>query len=68
DGLKFLRLIGLEVTDFAPGWWSWNQDTVRACKDLGIKYFHLLRGRERRGNVRGIKLVVVNNYCHDFNL
>ncbi|KXA90701.1 hypothetical protein AKJ57_03970 [candidate division MSBL1 archaeon SCGC-AAA259A05] len=69
NGIDFLESLGIETSHFAPGWWSWNQNTIKACKDLGIKHFHLVRGQ--RGNFdegEGIELVTVNHYCHDFNL
>jgi len=37
---KFFEEIGLPTTDYIPGAWAWNEDTIKACKKLGIKNFH----------------------------
>lgn len=39
-GRDFLAGLNITTTHFAPGWFSYNRDTLKACHDLGLTYFH----------------------------
>jgi peptidoglycan/xylan/chitin deacetylase (PgdA/CDA1 family) len=32
--------LGITPTEFVPGWWSYNQDTLELCKKYGLKMIH----------------------------
>jgi len=40
-GHDFLAGLNITTTHFAPGWWSYNRDTMKACQELGLTYFHI---------------------------
>ena len=32
--------LGIIPTEFVPGWWSYNQDTLDLCKEYGLKMIY----------------------------
>jgi len=67
DALGFIEGLGFEINDFAPGWWGYNMDTVRACWVAGIKRFHY-DGLHELGFYKDMQLVKVWRTCDDFQL
>ena len=67
-GIDFLRALGIHTEDFAPGWWSYNEDTVRACRELGLKRFHVLAAEDHVDRKLGVDVVVVKRYIHDWEI
>jgi len=72
QGLQQLKSYGhADIVDFAPGKWDYNEDTVKACKSLGLTRFHVYYTRGKlAGFVRkhGLKLILVERYMHDWDL
>lgn len=67
-GKKFLEeKLDVEINMFAPGWWSYNMNTVKACKKLGITEFHIIKGQEKY-NLEGVDFIEIYNNSHDFSL
>lgn len=65
-GRDYLAGLGITVTHFAPGWWSFNMDTVQACKDVGFTHFHVWHKQAQP--LENIEVVAVENYVHDWEL
>jgi hypothetical protein len=40
EAKEFFESLGLPTTDFTPGWFVYNNDTILACHNLGIANFH----------------------------
>lgn len=32
--------LGIKPTEFVPGWWSYNEDTIKLCEKYGLKIIH----------------------------
>ena len=32
--------LGINVKEFVPGWWSYNKDTLKICKNYGLKIIY----------------------------
>ncbi|NWG09189.1 MAG: hypothetical protein HXX80_02565 [Nitrososphaerales archaeon] len=69
EGYNFLKSMNIIVEDFAPGWWGYNSITIDACKDIGIKNFHVniheLKGCEKSDK---LNFVHVRKFIHDYEL
>ena len=67
ESKSWLESFGFILKDFAPGWWGYNLDTVRACHILGIKRFHhdIARKPPKFDNIEYVKVWRV---CDDFQL
>jgi len=70
-GIQYLERLGIHVKDFAPGWWNYNNDTVKACVDLGLPRFHshtwfLVKNQVQL--IDGVTIVKVDHNTHDFML
>jgi len=38
DSLNWIKKeLKIEVKEFVPGWWSYNEDTLKICKKFGLK-------------------------------
>jgi len=44
-GKELLKEIGIPINDHTSGWSQNNEDTVKACYDVGIMNFHYRKGR-----------------------
>jgi len=69
NGRDFLNSLGIEVRDFAAGWWSYNEDTVKACVALGLHRFHVLLWFLKKRPVfplEDLTIVKVNHSNHDY--
>jgi len=62
---QFLESLSLKVADFTPGWWSFNDDTIKACEKLGFKRFHFSTNRPSSFLLDAVK---VYTYKHDYDL
>lgn len=71
-GLDELACYGFTgIRDYAPGRWDFDEDTVRACKAVGLTRFHVYWPRGKlAGFVKkhGLDLVVVKKYVHDYDV
>jgi hypothetical protein len=70
-GVDFLQSINITVTDFAPGFWAFDDNTVKACANLGLTRFHVWSPRANNHYFNynlGCQLVTVRNYLHDWQL
>jgi len=72
QGLNYLNELGIVACDFAPGWWSFNGDTLRACADLGLIRFHIhdwfMKDLPTEQVPDGMTIVQVHHNSHDFML
>ena len=70
-GKRFLETeLNIKINDFTPGWWSFNEDTLKATNEVGITNFHFHRIFEREMRLIsdcGLTPVQVKNYLHDWN-
>ena len=65
-GVDFLRDCGVDVKDLACGWFSFNEDTLYACKRLGLR-LHIWHGQEWKVTVP-VETVRVRRVVHDWEL
>lgn len=72
EGLIFLRDLGVHVLDFASGHWSYDYNTFKACKDLGLNRVHvkckIMTGALSRGVPEGVNIIPVHKHLHDYDL
>lgn len=67
DARIFVENLGFKIEDFAPGWWGYNMDTVKACWVAGIKRFHY-DGFFKLDPYRDMDYIEVWRTCDDFQL
>ena len=67
QALQFITDLGFKIRDFAPGWWGYNMDSVRACFYAGIKRFHY-DGLQNLDSYEDMEYVKVWRSCDDFQL
>ena len=68
---KALQNLSVPVEDFAAGWWSFNKNTVKACREFGIKRIHVYRRLKRWIKIvedGGLEPVLVHRYMHDWDV
>ena len=65
QNLRFIKSLGFCISDFAPGWWSYNYDSVKACYLAGIKRFHC---KTELLPIENMEYVKVFRNCDDFEL
>ena len=65
-GVDFLKDCGVTVKDFTAGWFSFNTDTLRVCRELGLK-MHIWHGQEWKVTVP-VETVRVRRVIHDWEL
>jgi len=67
-GKDFLKRCGIEVVDFSAGWFSFNSDTVKVCKELGLVRFHIYKGQPIE-QIGGMKIIGIRPFViHDKDL
>lgn len=68
--MKYLLEWRLKITvkDFAPGWWSYNNDTLKAAYDAGLTVFHVYGIGSNKALPFEGEVVIVKKYFHDFEL
>lgn len=69
-GRDYLEGLNITVTHFAPSYWSYNRDTVQACKATGLVYFHLWEPLTQNLDTSNwnVTVVSVKEYTHDYEL
>ena len=67
EGKQFLESIGLKIIDFAPGWWNYDENTIKTCQKLGLTRFH---AREKLYDLSTSKIefIQVRKFTHDYDL
>jgi len=72
EGLDFLKDLELQVMDFASGHWSYDYNTFKACKELGLNRVHLkckiIPNVLSCGIPPGINIIPVHKHLHDYDL
>jgi len=64
----WLEDLGLPSDHFASGWFGYNRDTIGACEQLGIKYFHVPSLRNGCEQSDSLKFLTMRNILHDWEL
>lgn len=68
-GRDYLEGLNINVTHFAPGWWSYNNNTVEACRATGLVNFHLWEPLTRGVSInKNMVVVPVREYIKDWQL
>jgi hypothetical protein len=68
SGVDFLSCLNIPVADFAPGNWTYNDDTVKGCLELGMKRFHIWHEIDHVPRDLGAEVVLVKKFIHDYDL
>lgn len=73
DGLLHLWSLGKTTKDFTSGHWNYNTDTFLVCSELALTNVHvhvkeIPKITSTCGIPKGIKLIPVMGYLHDYNL
>ncbi len=73
EGLDFLEEdLKIRVVDFASGHWSYDYDTFKACKELGLTKVHIkckiIPTTLSCGIPEGINIIPVHKHLHDYDL
>lgn len=66
EGTEFLENLGLKIVDFAPGWWSYDENTIRVCELLSFERFHYTQ--KMVDVVSSLEFVKIHRWLHDFDL
>lgn len=64
SNLEFIKSLGFCINDFAPGWYGYNYDSVKACCLAGIKRFHCKVALP----TKEVEFVKIFRSCDDFEL
>jgi len=64
---RFVESACGRVVDFAPGWWNYDLDTLKACEVLGLTRFHCRTKLPVWWSPK-IAYVHVHRWIHDFDL
>lgn len=70
---KAAALLPFETHDVTFGWWSFNEDSLQVCKELGLTNIHVLDYMHRKIKLvkqHGLTPIIVKRgrYIHDYNL
>jgi hypothetical protein len=72
EGLDFLEDLKPQVTDFASGHWSYDYNTFKSCKELGLTRVHvkckIIPTTLSCGIPDGINIIPIHKHLHDYDL